>query len=638
MTPILRALFAAPILASFAMLAAPPAVFAAQVPPASMKGLVLHASHRDVLEIELGGVRLHYVAPFSKLPFLIWPDAAGGVGPFGKDREAVRRWIAANASSLGSTGLQPVFDEIARWRRNTVWVYRFEREGLRLHGARIEVHWQQGELQGLLSNLPGPIHSFEPANEAERADDVTRVWYPMRRGVGGRDGVDLVRARVVIKTDATHVRTTYHTPAGELIKTVVDTAPGAVRPPAPAYQWKEYSTGYFPDQIDSDSDGGIWFSQPLNDQIQVFDPATETFQIIATGNDDPDGLAVDSQDRVWSGLYVYGRGMGRVDVTTHNYTVFPPPYSGAYMAIPFETCGGSIWVSDHQVNRVSEFDPVAEAWLGDYEMPTPACWIVDTTEDPSTQTLFFTEYNVNQLGMKAPGSPIVDIPVSWGGPSFHVFSGGKVYYTLWIDDALGAYDVASGTYAEYQHPVSGETGGPIGRLSNGDIAVGSRNAGYVFIFHLATETWDSYKIPTSYPGLKDGLHVDANDVVWVTESGVGKLGKLDLQADAPAPFTLAVSGNCPGTVTGSVTGARPGGQVGFLFATTTGSAGVPCGMLCGGRQLGLGPGAKLVATATADGNGDAMASGSAPLPACGGYLQAIDLSSCRPSEVKQLPQ
>ncbi|MAE70871.1 MAG: hypothetical protein CME06_10430 [Gemmatimonadetes bacterium] len=633
MTPILRALFAA-----LTTLAAPQAAFAAQAPPASMKGLVLHASHRDVLEVELGGSRFHYVAPFSKLPFLIWPDAARGVRPFEHDREAVRGWIARHAGALGSTGLRPVFDKTARWRRNMVWVYRFEREGVRLHGARVEVHWHEGELQGLLNVLPGPIKSFDAATSVEGTEDVSRVWYPMRRGAGGRDGVDLVRARVVTKTDATHVRTSYHTPSGELIKTVVATAPGAVQPPAPAYQWKEYTTGSFPDQIDSDSAGDIWFSQPLNDQIQVFDPVSETFQIIATGNDDPDGLAVDSKDRVWSGLYVYGRGMGRIDVATHNYTVFPPPYPGAYMAIPFETCGGSIWVSDHQVNRVSEFDPVSETWLGDYEMPTPACWIVDTTEDPLTQTLFFTEYDVNQLGMKTPGGPIVDIPVSWGGPSFHVFSGGKVYYTLWIGDALGAYDVDSGTYTEYQHPVSGETGGPIGRLSNGDVAVGSRNAGYVFIFHVATETWHSYKIPTSNPGLKDGLHVDANDVVWVTESGVGQLGKLDLQSDAPAPLTLAVSGSCPGTVTGTVGGATPGGQVGFLFARITGSANVPCGMQCGGRQLGLGPRVRLVAIGTADANGDVIATGIAPVLACGGYLQAIDLSSCRQGEVKQIPQ
>jgi streptogramin lyase len=606
-------------------------------PPGSMRDLVLHAGHREVQTMQIEKIEFRYIAPFSNLPLLIWPVEENKVQPFSRDLAEVSKWLRAHGNALGVNGFQTVFREITDWRGNEVWSFDLEREGLRLHRAHIDVHWRDGKLEGLFCSLPGPIHRFDRGGAANNTNLSDRVWFPVRRGTGWRDGSDAVLAIVNSQKAGPNIRTTYTHPSGELLSTVVSPAVTGAVPPPRTYNWTEYVVpdGTFPDQIDSDSQGNIWFSQPLDDQISIFDPVSETFDLVVTGDDDPDGLIVDRDDMVWSGLYRLNRGLGRVDAWTHDYTVFSPPYSNAQMAIPFQTCRGRVWVSDHMQNRVSEFDPSTQTWLGSYIMPTPACWVVDTTEDPRTENLYFTEYNVNQLGVMEPGGPIHEIAVSWGGPSFHVYSNGKVYYTLWTRSTLGAYEVSSGTNIEYDHPVANEYGGPVHLLSNGDVVVGSRNLGYVFIFRIATETFESYKIPTIYPGLKDGLRVDSNDVIWVTESFSNKIAKLEI--DPITDLTMAVTGDCPGTVTITVSGATPGGQIAILFSPTTGSIRIPCGYDCGGRGLGLGSNMRFVTIAIADGNGEATVSGNAPAAACSGFLQAVDLQSCLTSGVEGLP-
>ena len=41
----------------------------------------------------------------------------------------------------------------------------------------------------------------------------------------------------------------------------------------------------------------------------------------------PDGLCVDDQDRVWTGLYTTNHGLGRFDAATGTLTRFAPPYA-----------------------------------------------------------------------------------------------------------------------------------------------------------------------------------------------------------------------------------------------------------------------------------------------------------------------
>ena len=98
---------------------------------------------------------------------------------------------------------------------------------------------------------------------------------------------------------------------------------------------------------------------------------------------------------------------------------------------------------------------------------------------------------------------------------------------------------------------------------------------------------------------------------------------------------LVVSGQCPGTLTATVTDATPGGIVAFAFAPAQGNVTIPGGP-CAGTRLGLSNGARLVGTDAADVNGTAVIVGDAPAGACTGFLQALDVATCTPSNVSGL--
>lgn len=96
--------------------------------------------------------------------------------------------------------------------------------------------------------------------------------------------------------------------------------------------------------------------------------------------------------------------------------------------------------------------------------------------------------------------------------------------------------------------------------------------------------------------------------------------------------SLSITGTCPGQVQLDVTGATSGGTVAFVYASGPGSVTIPSGV-CAGTQLGLNASARLINTVTADGNGDATLVGNAPAVACGGVVQALDVSTCTTTNV-----
>ena len=61
------------------------------------------------------------------------------------------------------------------------------------------------------------------------------------------------------------------------------------------------------------------------------------------------------------------------------------------------------------------------------------------------------------------------------------------------------------------------------------MVVGTRNRGYIVVFDPKTSTFADYVIPTANPGLKDGLTVAPDGVIWFTETlSAHKIAKLVL--------------------------------------------------------------------------------------------------------------
>jgi streptogramin lyase len=308
-----------------------------------------------------------------------------------------------------------------------------------------------------------------------------------------------------------------------------------VTPPTSApspndFTFTEWPTGNFPDQIGVDSSNNIWFSQPNSpgNQVTKFDPNTQTFSFVsASPGSGPDGMIVDPINRVWSGCYYSGHLL-QYTISSATLNLIPVPYAPSNPAIPTFSRSTHIWVTDHQNNRISEWDPNTSTWLNSLVMPTPGCWVVEGTEDAGRQTLYFSEYNVSQLAKKPWVGPITDIVLPVGGCAFPVYHRSRVFYSNWNTDRIGVYNVVSGAIVEYNYPIAGELGGPICKTKNNQVAVGTRNVGYIMVFDLVTGVITGYKIPTQFCGMKDGITSDKNGAIWFTESGVNKLGRLVL--------------------------------------------------------------------------------------------------------------
>lgn len=99
------------------------------------------------------------------------------------------------------------------------------------------------------------------------------------------------------------------------------------------------------------------------------------------------------------------------------------------------------------------------------------------------------------------------------------------------------------------------------------------------------------------------------------------------------PLTLTADGTCPagGAIQVSWTGATPGGTIDLYFAKNLGSQTVPSGP-CAGTALSLGATAfQKPFSGGAGANGNRTVNSNAASSACGGFLQLVDLATCRTS-------
>ena len=520
-----------------------PSLLAAEIPE-GLKGILISGKGAVIEQANLNGIPFNTVSWFSSLPYLMWPADANRPAPLDRDPAAVAAWLTGAADELGYAGFEPKFIERFTWRNNEVWRYRLMRRGVPLHDGRVMVHWNGARLVGIVNDVPGIIETVEDPGPAVAGEE--RVYYPVRIADGR---FRLISAEVQRVERADRVEVSIMGPDGILEKTVHPERITPTMGEEPTFTEYRIPSGTFPDQISVAEDGIVWLSQPLNESFTSFDPVTEVFtQHPNPGASGPDGLIVGTKGRVWSGMFFSG-GLGLYDTTTETFHNYPAPYPNAQMAIPVETSDGHVWVTDHGANRISEFDPASGTWIQSVVMPRDNSWVVQGHEDTGRGEVYFTENIANQLGrIRLGGNEVTDIPVPGGGPAFLVYSDGFVYYSRWFEAGIGAYDVQTGFITEYEVPVSNESGGPLWLTPDGDIVTGTRNRGYIMIFYTDTKSFSAHQIPTRSPGLKDGMTVGADGIIWFTETGANKLAKLEFPVEGGC--TREPAWQCDGDVDG----------------------------------------------------------------------------------------
>jgi hypothetical protein len=103
-------------------------------------------------------------------------------------------------------------------------------------------------------------------------------------------------------------------------------------------------------------------------------------------------------------------------------------------------------------------------------------------------------------------------------------------------------------------------------------------------------------------------------------------------------FSFEVVGHCPGMVNLTWSGATPSRNLAIIFASNRGNLAIPDGNPCAGTRLGLGASnIQLVQTIGTGTNGINSINGNTSNGACGGFLQLLDLDTCRTSNVEIVP-
>ncbi len=100
-------------------------------------------------------------------------------------------------------------------------------------------------------------------------------------------------------------------------------------------------------------------------------------------------------------------------------------------------------------------------------------------------------------------------------------------------------------------------------------------------------------------------------------------------------YHASVSGACPGSISLSLTNATPDGLVAFGWGATEGSVTLPPGR-CAGTEIGLADPSPLGAL-TANQAGEISLDQVVNAGACGLLLQALDVTTCGPSNVAGVP-
>ena len=282
------------------------------------------------------------------------------------------------------------------------------------------------------------------------------------------------------------------------------------------------------------------YSLSNNSKINDFKPA-----IASQYN--PVFLALDGQSNVWFTDPTHN-ALGELVPSTNTWTEYPVPTASAF---PYNLVfsGGNIWFTEIGTSKIGFFDVTAHTFV-ENAIPTATAQPYGITVAPGG-TIWFTENNPNNSGMLGSFTPVVSGTLTVGAITEHAITykgphlitsdrAGNIWFTEGFGGRVGEYTTAN---KDIEYPVSlgicpqGATVTCTGTHISG-IAVDSNNlvwfddslSGRVGYINPADGTYTAMSVidaaTDANPHPHDGLVVDANNNVWLSEQNGFKLDKL----------------------------------------------------------------------------------------------------------------
>jgi streptogramin lyase len=210
--------------------------------------------------------------------------------------------------------------------------------------------------------------------------------------------------------------------------------------------------GAFPFRVTTDSEGKVWFTELLGNQIGCYDPFSGKLQEFAVPISfaGPADLAFDSRGTLWF-TEAYNQSIAKFDPTTSTFVEYRFPVSSTrnYVGSPVGIAVASdslIWIADHGGNWIVKFNATSQEIT---EIPThfppPDIYPISLVNDVSLDRqgrVWFTEHGGNSVGYFDPRTgQMVEYAIPTGPIStvlwLAIAPNGDVWFTEWSSNKLG---------------------------------------------------------------------------------------------------------------------------------------------------------------------------------------------------------
>lgn len=254
--------------------------------------------------------------------------------------------------------------------------------------------------------------------------------------------------------------------------------------------------GAFPFRVTIDSEGRIWFTELLGNQIGYYDPSTGKLREFAvpTPFAGPADLTFDSHGMLWF-TEAYNESIAKFDPGTSKFVQYrfslidPLQYVGSPVGVAVAP-DGVVWVADHGGNWIVRFNSTSEqVTLYPTHFPPPEVYPISLVNDLAVDRegrVWFTEHGGNSIAYFEPGTrEMVEFSIPTGPISTALWlalaPNGDVWFTEWSSNKLGVVHAKlplpftlSASEADLSVPVDGQTSLSLQLNSSQGLAVSGR--------------------------------------------------------------------------------------------------------------------------------------------------------------------
>ena len=277
-------------------------------------------------------------------------------------------------------------------------------------------------------------------------------------------------------------------------------------------------------------DGIVWFADQPNSYIGRLDPETGAVKEYPTPSpgSGPHGIIVAPDGGVWYTGNAKGL-IGRLDPNTGNikeYTIAGArdPHTPLWL-------NGTVWFTAQQADKYGTLNP-ATGEVKVYDVPTPRALPYGMQRAPDG-TIWVALFGTNKLGHIDPATAKlteIDLPNAGARPRrLAITADGRVWYADYARGYLGLYDPKTRAAREWKTPDDNSNPYGMGIAPDGAIWINEARQGTMVRFDPATEKMEVVVIPTRGSVIRNVTVDSIRHRLWIAESGVSRLGRIDLK-------------------------------------------------------------------------------------------------------------